>query len=316
VTEDAVAVNEVADEVSQLPVLIVMVADPNVMVAAPDDVRLFPPKETVALVSVRIPDHVRGFPNVVLIPEFTVTSLAVSSIEIVPPDTFTTIEDVPTVYVPPKELKLVTVITDPFAVRVPPTPIVTVGAVRASPPTLVSKAVVDELSLTVRVPATCSARVAMVKTCAVPAEDSNVTLLNSASPRFAPANVIVPPMAESNMIVPVPASQIVASVDAFVHVPDTVQVSEPKEMADAAEEMFTFPLMVTFPDVEVRSPPDKDKLPAVTVNVALARTPPETVKALVIMVFVARVTVPAETVSALNVLSVDNRVIVAVALKV
>jgi hypothetical protein len=206
--------------------------------------------------------------------------------------------------------------TDPFAVKIPPAAMVTVGAVMARLLPLVSRAVVDELSLIVSVPPICSALVDMVNICAVPAEDSKVTLLNSASPRFAPAKVIVPPAAESKTIVPVPASHTAASVDAFVQVPEIVQVSEPKEMADEAEEMFTFPFIVTFPDVEVKSPPDMVRLPAFTVNVALARVPPEMVSALVTIVLVARVTVPAEIVSALNVLSVDNRVIVAVASKI
>jgi hypothetical protein len=316
VTLEPVEVNEVADDVSQFPVPIVIVADPNVMVAAPDDVRLLAPKDTVALVKVSIPDQVRDTPNVVLIPEFTVISFAVSSIETVPPETLTTTKEVPTVYVPPVESKLVTVIVDPFAVRIPPAAMVTVGAVIARLPPDVSSAVVDPPSLIVRVPATCIPRVAMVNVCAVPPELEKVTLLNSASPRLDPAKVIVPPVAESNVTVPVPASQIAASVEALVHVPETVHDSLPKAIADAADEIFTLPVTVTLPDVLVRSPPDRVRLPTVNVNVALANVPPETVRALVTTVFVASVTVPAEIVSALNVLSVDRRVIVAVALKV
>jgi hypothetical protein len=140
----------------------------------------------------------------------------------------------------------------------------------------------------------------------------NVTLLNSASPRFEPAKVIVAPAAASKVTVPVPASQTAASVDALVHAPETVQDSLPKAIAEAVEEIFTSPVMVTFPDVEVRSPPLIVRLPRVSVRVDFAREPPERVSALVTMMFVASVTVPAEMVRSSNVLSVESMVIVAV----
>lgn len=108
----------------------------------------------------------------------------------------------------------------------------------------------------VRVLATSILRVAIVNVWAEPDEDSKVTLLNSFSPRFAPAKVIVPPVALVKVTVPVPFSQPAASVEALVHVPVTVQLSDPKSIAEEAEEMFTLPVMETVPEVEVRSPPD------------------------------------------------------------
>src|SRR5213080_2388563 len=66
VTVELVAVKVVAEDVSQFPELIVIVAEANVKVAAPLDVRLFAPNAMVpALVKVRVPVHVRDPVNVV-----------------------------------------------------------------------------------------------------------------------------------------------------------------------------------------------------------------------------------------------------------
>jgi hypothetical protein len=165
-----------------------------------------------------------------------------------------------------------------------------------------------------RVPLHRSARKAIVNVCAVPPVLLKVTLKNSGSARFVPANVMVPPVAESKTTVAVPAAQPAASVEAFVHVPLTVHVSEPKEIAEAVDEMFTAPVMVTAPDVLVKSPPLIVRLPAdVMANVDLANVPPEIVKAFVTTTALPRVDVPADTVSWSNVLSVERSVIVAVA---
>jgi hypothetical protein len=131
---------------------------------------------------------------------------------------------------------------------------------------------------------------------------------------LAPANVIVPPVALVKLTVAVPAAQTAPSVEAFVQVPEMFHVSDPNVMADDALLMLTAPLIVAVPEVEVKSPPDMVSAAAVIVNVDLANVPPDTVNVLVTTVFVASVTVPAETVRAENVLSVDRRVIVAVAL--
>jgi hypothetical protein len=144
---------------------------------------------------------------------------------------------------------------------------------------VVSRVVVDVESVTVSVPLIRRYLVLMVKVCAVPADELNVTLLNSASARFAPAKVMVPPVAESKVMDPVPASQTVPSVDAFVHVPLTVHDSLPKAIAEPAAEILTFPVTVTFPLVDVRSPPDIVRFPfTVNVFVPLANVPPERVR--------------------------------------
>jgi hypothetical protein len=207
---------------------------------------------------------------------------------------------------------------EPFAVRMPPADVsVTVGAVIARLEIDVSSAVVETASEIVNVPPICSARVAIVNICAVAPVLLNVRLKNSASPRLAPAKVIVPPTAESKVTVPVPASQTAASVEAFVHVPETVHNSEPKSMADNAEEILTAPVITTFPLVLVRSPPDIVRLPAdVMANVLLANVPPETVSAFVTMTAEPSVTVPAEMVRSSKVLSVERSVTVAMASKV
>lgn len=93
-------------------------------------------------------------------------------------------------------------------------------------------------------------------------------LLNSFSARFVPANVIVAATAELRTNMPVPASHPAASVEEFVHVPEANHVSEPKSMADAADEMLTLPVMVTPPDILVRSPPDIVRTP-LTVNICV-----------------------------------------------
>ena len=123
----------------------------------------------------------------------------------------------------------------------------------------------------------------------------------------------MPPVADVNVTVPVPASQE-AEVDALVHVPLTVHASDPKAIADAADEMLTAPVIVTAPDVDVRSPPLIVRDPTdVKANVDLASVPPEIVNTLVTITAEPIVAVPAEMVRSSNVLSVESRVIEAVA---
>src|SRR3990167_2184063 len=134
------------------------------------------------------------------------------------------------------------VIVDAFPVKtLSPAEAVIDPTVRARFPAEVSKAVCPAASVIVKTAPRRNPRVAIVNVWSAPEVDENVALLNSSSARFAPAKVIVPPVAESNVTVPVPASHV-ASVDAFVHVPETVHVSEPKSMADAAEEILTLPV--------------------------------------------------------------------------
>ena len=217
--------------------------------------------------------------------------------------------------VPPVIVKPLMMTVEAFAVRMPPLPTTTSAASAAAPSarSADASAVVDVPSETVSVVSQRNPRVAIVKVCAVPAELVNVTELNSASAKFVPANVIEPPVAESNVTVPEPASHV-ASVDAFVHVPETVHVSEPKSIADKADEMLTAPVIATAPDVLVRSPPLIVSEPAdVMANVLFANVPPEMMRPFVTTTAVASVTVPAEMVRSSNVLSVESNVIVAVA---
>lgn len=133
-------------------------------------------------------------------------------------------------------------------------------------------------SVMVSVVAHCNPRVDIVNVCDAPPVELNDTLANSASPRFAPAKVIVPPVAESKVTVAVPALQPTASVDALDQVPLTIQDSDPNEIAEAALLISTLPVMTTEPDVLVRSPPDIVTFPlTVNVWVLFASVPPEMV---------------------------------------
>src|SRR3989454_1351273 len=121
VTDELVAVKVVADDVSQFPELMVIVADANVNVAAPLEVRLFVPNATVpAFVKTSVPVHVRDPVNVVEIAGLTVRLLTVCVRLIEPPDAFTTTVEPPTVNVPRCVSIDVTVMVEPLAVRAPP----------------------------------------------------------------------------------------------------------------------------------------------------------------------------------------------------
>ena len=163
VTVEPVAVNVVAEDVSQLPVLIVMVAEANVIVAAPLEVRLFAPNAMVpALVNVRVPDHVRDPENVVEIAGLTVRLFTVCVTLTAPPDAFTTTVDVPAVKVPRCVSIEVTVIVDPFAVRAPPVFTFSVTALIARFEPLVVRVVVPAPPAMVSVPPTSRLFAAMV----------------------------------------------------------------------------------------------------------------------------------------------------------
>ena len=133
-------------------------------------------------------------------------------------------------------------------------------------------AVVPTVSVTVKVPATMSeSEVPKLKVLPTDAEDElKVTLLNSGSERFRPENVIVVTKpVEVKVVVPVPLSHTAASVELFTQTEVTVQGSEPKSIADSADEMFTVPLITTAPDVDTKSPPDIVRLVAVIVAMPL-----------------------------------------------
>jgi len=143
--------------------------------------------------------------------------------------------------------------------------------------------------------------VARVKVWAVAAEDAKTTTENSSTERFEPANVIDPPVALVNVTVAVPLLHD-ALVVAFVHVLDTDQDSDPNWMYEEALLMFTVPLTVTLPDVDVRAPPDIVRLAADSVKVPFAKTPPLRIRAFVTTMLLAGLTVPPLTPSAGNVL--------------
>ena len=231
-------------------------------------------------------------PVAVLVPPEMVSVENVS--EFTEPVAVMTTVDVPSVNVPPDESQVpLNVMVDTFAVSSPPAAIVMLPVVMARFDADVVSVVVDAPSLIVSVPPSRNPRVAIVNVCEVPADEVNVTSSNSSSARFAPANVIVPPVAESKRIEPVPASQF-ASVEAFVHVPLTVHASEPKSIALEADEMFTLPTIVTAPDVLVRSPPDIVRFTSTfSVVVPFAYVPPEMVMLLSTSMFDNAVLVPA-----------------------
>ncbi len=224
VTDEDVLVNEVADDVSQDPATL-RVAEAKVIVAAPLDVR-FPLNVAVDEVRVSVADHVMSDVRVVVMPALTVRLDSVVGTFTVPPDPATTTVDVPCVNVPALVSIEVTVIVLPRAVKRPPEPIVAVVTVIAKFETDVSRVVVEDPSLTCTVPA-FKPRVAIVKVWAVPEEDVNATVANSLPLRFAPANVIVPPVAEVNVTEPDPADQE-AEVELSVHVPANVHGAPPK----------------------------------------------------------------------------------------
>lgn len=192
-------------------------------------------------------------------------------------------EDVPGLNVPSVLIQSpTTVIVEPLAFMMPLVLMNIPPATSTAKLAPVSNVVVEEPSLMFRSFPTFRFRVDMVNVCGVPALETNVRLLNSGSPSGVPAKVIVPPLAESNNIEPLPLSHTALSVLAFVHVPDTVQLSLPKAIADEALEIFTLAATVTLPDVDVRSPPlITSTLPdplIVIVLVFFASVPPEIVR--------------------------------------
>lgn len=127
----------------------------------------------------------------------------------------------------PAEVSMdVTVTMLPRAVRMPPAPTVAMVAVMARFAADVSRVVVEVVSLTWTVPAT-RARVARAKVWAVAAVDANTTVWNSGPLRFAPAKVIVPPVAEPKVTTAVPEDHE-AEVELFVQAPAKVHGAPPK----------------------------------------------------------------------------------------
>jgi len=225
VTVELVAVKLVAEDVFQLPVLIVIVEEANVIVAGPLEVKPFAPKATgPALVKVRIPLHVNEPLKVVAIPGLTVRLFTVCEMLIAPPDALTTTVEVPTVNVPRLVFIEVTVIVDALAVSDPPAFTFTVTALMARFAPLVSTVVVPAPPATVSVPPVLSAFVDIVKM-TVDAPELNVTLPPNSCATL--AKVIVCDAAELNVIGAARLHE--AEVEAFVQDPEAIQ--EPPAVA-------------------------------------------------------------------------------------
>lgn len=219
VTVELVAVNVVADEVSQLPDPIVMVAEAKVIVAGPLEVRLFAPKAIVpAFVKVSVPVHVRDPVNVVEIVGLTVRLFTVCEMLTVPPDAFTTTVEAPTVKVPRDVPIEVTVIVEPLAVRAPPAFTFNVTALMARFEPLVFSVVVPAPPAIVSVPPTSRLFAAIVNV-TVDAPELNVTFPPNS--RVGLPGVIVCEADELNVIGAAKLHD--ADVDEFVHDPDAVQ---------------------------------------------------------------------------------------------
>jgi len=219
VTVELVAVKVVAEDVSQFPELIVIVADGNVNVAAPLEVRLFAPNATVpAFVKASVPVHVRDPVNVVETEGLTVRLLTVCVMLMEPPDAFTTTVEAPTVNVPRWVSIDVTVMVDPLAVRAPPASTTNVTALIARFDPLVLSVVVPAPPAIVSVPPTSRLFAAIVKV-TVDAPALNVTF--PANSRVGLPKVIVREADELKVIAAAKLHE--ADVEEFVHDPDAVQ---------------------------------------------------------------------------------------------
>ncbi len=278
---------------------------PEIIMAA-STVRLVAPV-AVPVVMVKLPKAI-SVDNIVMVVVASNVTRLVPWVNVEPaPDVFQFPETVqgPLVsvripLVPPVIVTELTMTVEAFAVKMPPLPTTKAGVSAARPKarSAVAKAVVEATeSRTVKVVAHLRPFVAIVKVCAVAPVESKMMLLNSNSPNPAGANVMVPAVESSKIMVPVPASQTVPSVDALVHVPEIVHVSEPKSMALVGSSIETLPPTVTLPDVDVKSPSSIVKLPVMSrVNVAFANTPPSIFILLRTVIPPVAVLVPAEIV--------------------
>jgi len=219
VTVELVAVKVVAEDVSQFPELIVIVADANVNVAAPLDVTLFVPNATVpAFVKASVPVHVRDPVKVVETAGLTMRLFTVCVMLTEPPDAFTTTFEPPTVNVPRWVSADVTVIVDPLAVRAPPAFTTNVTALIARFEPLVFSVVVPAPPEIESVPPTSRLFAAIVKV-TVEAPELNVTF--PANSRVGLPKVIVREADELKVIGAAKLHE--AEVEEFVHDPDAVQ---------------------------------------------------------------------------------------------
>src|SRR2546428_793779 len=286
VTVELVAVKVVAEDVSQFAELIVIVADANVNVEAPLEVRLFVPNATVpAFVKASVPVHVRDPAKVVETAGLTVRLFTVCVMFMEPPDAFTTTFEAPTVNVPRWVSIDVTVIVDPLAVRAPPAFTTNVTALIARFEPLVFSVVVPAPPEIVSVPPTSrvppvSTRPRVVRAKAAGPVRRTVRGANPLgafrSLTVAPAPDIVRVLAPPVNVEPAPdVSQLPVTVHApvvSVSVPDAPPVIATFDAltADAFAVRMPASPMVSAPPVRVRSlvarvvapaPPWTDKVP-------------------------------------------------------
>src|SRR2546422_980758 len=242
VTDELVAVKVVADDVSQFPELMVIVADANVNVAAPLEVRLFVPNATVpAFVKTSVPVHVRDPVNVVEIAGLTVRLLTVCVRLIEPPDAFTTTVEPPTVNVPRCVSIDVTVKVEPLAVRAPPASTTNVTALMARFEPLVFRVVVPAPPAIVSVPPTSRLFAAIVNV-TVDAPELNVTFPPNS--RAGLPKVIV---REDDELKVIGAAKLHdPDVEEFVHEPEAVQEPPAVDVMEPAA-FLTFPFPPTEP---------------------------------------------------------------------
>src|SRR3989475_5120327 len=225
VTAESIDARVAAEEVSHDPAM-ESVEVPRLRSAGPLEVRL-PSKMDVELVSVSAPDHVMLEANVVLIPGLTTTSCRVWVTLMEPPELLTTTIEVPGTKAPAAVLSDRTVRMLAFAVSAPPPPTVSVFVI-------IGRLAPDVVSVVVpgppRIVIACATRLLEASVNVVVEEPpSNSTVLNSLPAKLAPANVMIWSVVASNVTKADPADQS-AEVEAFVQLPEMVQVPEPNAM--------------------------------------------------------------------------------------
>src|SRR5213594_4480831 len=225
VTAEPIDVRVVAEEVSHDPAM-ESVDAPRFRTAGPLEFRL-PLKTDVELVSVSAPDQVMLEANVVLIPGLTTTSCRVWVTLMEPPELLTTTIEVPGANAPAAVLSDRTVRMLAFAVSAPPPPTVSVFVI-------IGRLAPDVVSVVVpgppRIVIVCATRPLEASVNVVVEEPpSNSIVLNSLPAKLAPANVMVWSVVASNVTTADPADQN-AEFEAFVQLPEMVQVPEPNAM--------------------------------------------------------------------------------------
>jgi len=216
VIDEPVDVNAVAEEVFHEPANEIDEAA-KLRLAGPTEDRS-PLKVRVAPVNVRLADHETFEMKVVVMPKLTVRLETVCGTLTVPPEAAMTTVDVPTANAPRCVSMDVTVMSDPFAAKLPPAFTVSVAAEMGRFDPLVLSVVVPPPPEIVSVPPIVSAFEAMANV-TVDAPELNVTFPANSGVRL--PNVIV---WEADELKVTDAAKLQdADVDAFVQDPLTIQ---------------------------------------------------------------------------------------------